>query len=72
MRRVAEHTEFSIAETQWNMPTGWVHDLPRRLSRAHALEITLWGDSCISAQRCYEIGWINRVVPADKLMGEAM
>ena len=42
-RRVGEHTEFNIAEIRWNMLTGWVHDLLSRLSRGHALEITLWG-----------------------------
>ena len=38
----------------------------------HALEIALWGDARISAKRGYEIGWINKVVPKEKLMDEAM
>ena len=72
IRIAAEHAEFGIAETRWNMPAGWVYELPRRLTSGHALEIALWGDKRISAQRGYEIGVINRVVPADRLMGEAM
>ena len=72
IRIAAEHAEFSIAETRWNMPAGWVHDLTRKLGQGHALEIALWGDSRISAQRGYEIGFINKVVPKDKLMDEAM
>ena len=31
----------------------------------------LWGDQLITAQRAYEMGWLNRVVPRDKLMDEA-
>ena len=72
IRISAEHAECGIAETRWNMPAGWVHSLPRRVSLGHALEIALWGDARITAQRGYEIGWINRVVPKDKLMTEAM
>ena len=72
IRISAEHAECGIAETRWNMPAGWVHSLPRRVSLGHALEIALWGDARITAQRGYEIGWINRVVPKEKLMTEAM
>jgi len=46
--------------------------VPLTLPRGHALEIALWGDRRISAERGYEIGWINRVVPKDNLMDEAM
>jgi enoyl-CoA hydratase/carnithine racemase len=72
IRISAEHAECGIAETRWNMPAGWVHSLPRKVSLGHALEIALWGDARITAQRGYEIGWINRVVPKEKLMTEAM
>ena len=72
IRISAEHAECGIAETRWNMPAGWVHSLPRRVNLGHALEIALWGDARITAQRGYEIGWINRVVPKEKLMTEAM
>ena len=30
----------------------------------------LWGDRLISAQRAYEIGWVNKVVPGERLMDE--
>lgn len=71
IRIAAEHAQFGIAETRWNMPAFWVVDLTRQLSLAHALEIALWGDGRMTAQRGYEIGWINRVVPKEKLMEEA-
>jgi enoyl-CoA hydratase/carnithine racemase len=72
IRISAEHAECGIGETRWNMPAYWVYGLPRRVSMGHALEIALWGDARISAKRGYEIGWINKVVPKEKLMDEAM
>ena len=72
IRIAAEHAELGIAETRWNMPAGWVAPLTRQLQLGHALEIALWGDARITAQRGYEIGWINRVVPKEKLLEEAL
>lgn len=72
IRIAAEHVQFGIAETRWNTPAFWVVDLTRQLSLGHALEIALWGDGRLTAQRGYEIGWINKVVPKDKLMEEAL
>lgn len=72
IRIAAEHAELAISESRWNLPAPWIHDLTTRLFLGHALEIVLWGDTRISAQRGYEMGWINRVVPKEKLMEEAM
>lgn len=72
IRIASEKAEFGIAETRWNMPAGWVYSLTRQLHLGHALEIVLWGDARISAQRAYEMGWVNRVVPQEKVMDEAM
>ena len=72
VRIVSEKAELGIAETAWNMPAGWVHGLTRQLHLQHALEIVLWGDRKITAQRAYEMGWVNRVVPHEKVMDEAM
>jgi enoyl-CoA hydratase len=44
--------------------------LPRLVGKGRALEILLTGDM-IGAQRAYEIGLVNRVVPAAELMGVA-
>jgi enoyl-CoA hydratase len=44
--------------------------LPRLVGRGLALELLLTGDM-ISAQRAFEIGLVNRVVPAADLMAEA-
>ena len=68
----AEHAELGITEARWNMMARWVAPLTRYFTLGHALEIALWGDGRISAQRGYEMGFINRVVPGGKLMDEAM
>ncbi len=72
IRIASEHAEFGIAETRWNMPAHWVYDLTAELNMGHTLEIALWGDRRIPAQRAYEMGLVNRVVSREKLMDEAM
>lgn len=72
IRIAAEHAELGISEVRWNVGAGWVHDLTRQLLLGHALEIVLWGDQRITARRAYEMGWVNRVVPKEQLMAEAM
>lgn len=72
IRLAADHAELGVSEVRWNMTAGWLHALPRQMLLQHALEVVLWGDRRISAQRAYEMGWVNRVVPADRLMDEAM
>ena len=70
IRIAADTAQFGITEVKWNLPAGWCVDVPRIIGLGHALEIVLVGDR-ISAQRAYEIGFVNRVVPADRLMDEA-
>ncbi len=72
IRIAAEHAEMGIAEVRWNQAAGFAGFLTRQVTLAHALEITLWGDKRITAQRAYEMGWVNRVVPKEQLMDEAM
>jgi enoyl-CoA hydratase/carnithine racemase len=72
VRIAASHAELGVSEVRWNMPAGWLHALPRQMLLGHALEIVLWGDRRITAQRAYEMGWVNRVVPKEHLMTEAM
>ncbi|MBP2674523.1 MAG: enoyl-CoA hydratase/carnithine racemase [Deltaproteobacteria bacterium] len=49
---------------------GGTQRLPRLVGRNIAKELVLTGDM-ISAQRAFEIGLVNRVVPASELMGAA-
>lgn len=72
LRIAAESAEFGVTEARWNQDAGWIHHLPRIIGLANALELCLWGDARISAQRAQEIGLVNKVVPDDRLMPVAM
>lgn len=73
IRVMAEHARIGIAEVRWNMPgAGWMAPITRQMTLGNALELCLWGDTQYSAQRCYEIGWAQKVVPYPELMPTAM
>ena len=72
IRIAAESAEFGVTEGRWNQAAGWVHHLARIVGLGHALEIVVWGDRRISAQRAYEMGFVNQVVPDEKLMDTSM
>ncbi|MEQ9121598.1 MAG: enoyl-CoA hydratase [Alphaproteobacteria bacterium] len=69
----AEGTVFTLAYA--NLGTspdgGSTFFLPRLVGRRRAMEIALLSDR-FDAARAYELGLVNRVVPADKLAEEAM
>ena len=69
----ADHARFGIPEVARGLiaGAGGLIRLPNRIPRAVALELALTGEP-IDAQRALQIGLVNRVVPGDQLMGEAM
>jgi enoyl-CoA hydratase len=73
LRIAVEHATFGLGEVRWGLiPTGGSHvRLPRQIPWAVAMELLLTGRP-ISAQRAYEVGLINKVVAADRLMEEAL
>lgn len=73
VRIMSETARVGIAETRWNMTAAhWAIPLTRQMGLGPALELTLWGDTQFDAQRCYQLGWANRVVPPEQLMDTAM
>ena len=72
VRIASETAEFGVTEARWNQGAGWVHHLPRIIGLGNALELVMWGDRRISAQRAYEMGLVNAVVPPDQLLPTAM
>ena len=73
IRVVADHARIGIAEVRWNMGgAGWMAPITRQIPLGMALELCLWGDTQLTAQRVYDIGWAQRVVPLDQLMETAM
>ena len=69
----AEHAKFGLPEIKRGIfaAAGGPIRLMRSLPKAAAMEILLTGDP-VTAQRALEIGMINRVVPYEQLMDEAV
>lgn len=72
IRIMAEHAKIGVSEVRWNLGSAWMMPLTRQIGLGNAMELCLWGDTQMSAQRAYEIGWAQRVVPKDELMTVAM
>jgi len=72
IRLAADTARFGQPEINLGLIPGYAGSqrLPRLVGKGVALEILLTGDM-ISAQRAYEIGLVNRVVPAAELLAEA-
>ncbi len=72
VRIAADHAMFGIPEVRWNLPAPFAAQLQRMIPAAIALEMALWGSRQYTAQRMYEVGFVNKVVPKDQLMPEAI
>jgi len=73
IRIAAEHATFGLGEVKWGLiPLGGTHiRLPKQIPWAIAMQLLLTGKN-IDAQRAYEVGIVNEVVPADQLMPTAL
>jgi crotonobetainyl-CoA hydratase len=71
LRIAAEDAQLGITETKWSLlpPFGTV--LPKMIPLAAVLELVMTAQP-ITAQRAYDIGFVNKVVPGDQLMSAAM
>lgn len=73
LRVAVDTATFGLGEVRWGLvPAGGSHiRIPRQIPWAIAMELLLTGDP-ITAQRAYEVGLVNRVVPASELMPTAL
>ena len=73
LRIAAEHATFGLGEVRWGLvPLGGTHiRLPRQIPWAIAMQLLLTGKN-IDAQRAFEVGLVNEVVPAAELMPTAL
>ncbi|MGH8996694.1 MAG: crotonase/enoyl-CoA hydratase family protein [Acidimicrobiales bacterium] len=69
----ADHAIFGIPEVKRGLLAagGGLVRLPKRLPLAIAMELALTGDS-LTAERALELGLVNRVVPGDRVLDEAL
>jgi enoyl-CoA hydratase/carnithine racemase len=69
----AEHATFGVPEVKRGLvaAAGGMLRLPRRLPYSVAMELLLTGDP-IGAQRAYELGLVNTVVPAAEVLEAAL
>ncbi|GIU88720.1 MAG: enoyl CoA dehydratase/isomerase [Acidimicrobiia bacterium] len=69
----AGSARFGIPEAKRGLlaAAGGLIRLPKRVSLAIALELAMTGDP-IDAARAYELGLVNRVVPAERVVDEAL
>lgn len=63
----ADHARFAITEAKVGRGSPWAAPLPWLMPPRVAMEMLMTGDP-ISAQRAYELGLVNRVVPGDQLV----
>ncbi|MDP6345164.1 MAG: enoyl-CoA hydratase-related protein [Alphaproteobacteria bacterium] len=68
---VAESAKFSYPEAKVGVSGGLITSLAARIPHKIAMEFVLVADE-MSAQRAYEVGMVNKVVPADQLLDAAM
>ncbi len=67
----ADSAKFSYPEAKVGVSGGLISSLAARIPHKVAMEFVLVTDE-MSAQRAYEVGMVNKVVPADQLMDAAM
>jgi enoyl-CoA hydratase/carnithine racemase len=58
----ADHARFAITEAKVGRGSPWAAPLPWLVPPRVAMELILTGEP-LSAQRCFEVGLVNRVVP---------
>ena len=70
LRLAAEDAMLGITETRWSLLPPFATALAKLIPMAAVLELVFTAQP-ITAQRAYEIGFVNKVVPKERLMDEA-
>ena len=71
LRLAAEDARMGISETKWSLLPPFGTILPKMIPLSAVLELVMTAQP-ITAQRAYDIGFVNKVVPGDQLMEEAV
>jgi enoyl-CoA hydratase/carnithine racemase len=71
IRIATPDSQFGLPEPRWSLMAGYgLHHLSRMVPLGEALYIQLTGER-FSAQRAYEIGVVQKIVPREQLLAEA-
>ena len=70
LRVASEDAQLGITETKWSLLPPFGTTLPKSMPLSAVLELVLTAQP-VTAQRAYEMGFLNRVVAADQVMPEA-
>jgi enoyl-CoA hydratase len=70
LRLAVEDATMGITEARWSLLPPFAAALPKLIPMAAALELVLTAKP-ITAQRAHEIGFVNKIVPKERLLGEA-
>ncbi len=71
LRIAAEDAKLGITETKWSLLPPFGTILPKSVPLSAVLELVFTAQP-ITAQRAYDIGFLNKVVSAEELMPEAL
>lgn len=73
IRFCAPNAEFALQDVKWGFHAcdGGLIRLPQIVGLGHAMEIVLSGER-VDAEHAHRIGLVNRIYPADQLLGKAM
>ena len=71
LRVAADDASLGITESRWSLLPPFAAHLARLIPMANVLELVFTAEP-ITAQRAHEIGFVNKVVPRDNLMDEAL
>jgi len=68
---MAENAKFTYPEAKIGISGGLITSIVERMPHKVAMEF-MFGVGDLSAQRAYEVGFVNKVVPQDQLMAAAI
>ena len=71
LRIGSEEAKLAISETKWSLLPPFGSILSKQIPLSAVLELVLTAQP-VTAQRAYDMGFLNKVVPAGDLMEEAL
>ena len=71
LRIASQDAKLGISETKWSLLPPFGSILSKQIPLSAVLELVLTAQP-VTAQRAYDMGFLNKVVPAEDLMDEAM